>query len=76
MENVLENQNFTGLSLSYQEFDALYMATLTRIERINSLIKGWESFPSDDSENLITKYSEEKLMLQKLGEKLLSFNKI
>lgn len=76
MENLLENQNFTELSLSYKEFDALYMATLTRIERINGLIKGWESFPSDGSENLITEYSEEKLILEKLGEKLLSFNKI
>lgn len=76
MENLLESQNFTELSLNYQEFDALYMATLTRIERINSLIETWESFPSDDSDALKTKYSEEKLMLQKLGEKLLSFNKI
>lgn len=73
MENAL--QNFTELSLSYQEFDALYMAILTRIERIEILIKNWKELPSNDSETLIIKYSEEKQMLENLGEKLLNFNK-
>lgn len=72
MENAL--QNFTELSLSYQEFDALYMAILTRIERIENLIKNWKEFPSNDSETFIIKYSEEKQMLENLGKKLLNFN--
>ena len=74
MENLLETVEFTKLSLNYKEFDALYMATLTRIERIENLIKNWQQFPSNDSESFIVKYSEEKELLQNLGKKLLNFN--
>jgi hypothetical protein len=74
MENVLETVEFTKLSLNYKEFDALYMSILTRIERIENLIKNWQEFPSNDSELFIIKYSEEKQMLENLGKKLLNFN--
>jgi hypothetical protein len=75
MENLLETQNFTELPLSYKEYDTLYMAILTRIGRIENLIKTWQDFPSNDSELFIKQYSEEKDLLDKLGKKLLSFNK-
>ncbi len=59
------------LELTFEQASTLHLATLSRIQAVKKLIKGWEEYPNEFTPKLIESYTEELNILEQIEPILL-----
>lgn len=59
------------LELTFEQVSTLHLATISRIQVVKKLMKGWEEYPNEFTPKLMETYAEELRILEEMETILL-----